>query len=440
MAEWKKIITSGSQAELAGVTGSLSGSGAGITDVKTVNLSGTITNTQLAGSIANSKLVNDSVSFGGVSLDLGQTDATPAFELSDATISSVAIGTSISGSLGANATLIRSLTAAGISGSLGPNATLIRGLTAASISGSISAASVTAAGALMDSELTDLAGVKGVTISTLQVKPSEGAFENGDKTKLDGIEASADVTDTSNVTSAGALMDSELSEIATVKALTAAGISGSFTADSASFSTRITAAEANDGDITRVNITAGNGLGGTQDTTDGANANDVAITAAQTTITSIKEDDLVVGRTSADDSINFSAGDISFEIGGSEKFGIDSSGVVVTGDLTVNGTTTTVNTTNTLVTDRFMLLNSGSNSGDGGIIVQTENDASGSAFVYNDDQSRWGIQQGTKLAQDASTAGAVDGHVSVAVTSDVAAHRKNGNIRVESDEIYIYVE
>ncbi len=52
-------------------------------------------------------------------------------------------------------------------------------------------ANVTAAGALMDSELTDLAGVKGVTISTLQVKPSEGAFANGDKTKLDGIEANA---------------------------------------------------------------------------------------------------------------------------------------------------------------------------------------------------------------------------------------------------------
>jgi len=69
---------------------------------------------------------------------------------------------------------------------------------------------VTAAGALMDSELTDLAGVKGVTISTLQVKPSEGAFANGDKTKLNSIEASADVTDTANVTAAGALMDSEV--------------------------------------------------------------------------------------------------------------------------------------------------------------------------------------------------------------------------------------
>ena len=43
-----------------------------------------------------------------------------------------------------------------------------------------------------------------------------------DGTKLDGIEALADVTDTANVTSAGALMDSELSGIAAVKATTAA--------------------------------------------------------------------------------------------------------------------------------------------------------------------------------------------------------------------------
>ena len=92
----------------------------------------------------------------------------------------------------------------------------------------------------MDSEVTDLAGVKGVTISTLQVKPSEGAFANGDKTKLDSIESSADVTDTANVTSAGALMYSELADIATVKSLTKAGISGSFGSPSSSFSTRVT--------------------------------------------------------------------------------------------------------------------------------------------------------------------------------------------------------
>ena len=38
-----------------------------------------------------------------------------------------------------------------------------------------------------------------------------------DGTKLDGIEASADVTDTANVTAAGALMDSEVTNLAQVK-------------------------------------------------------------------------------------------------------------------------------------------------------------------------------------------------------------------------------
>ena len=55
------------------------------TNYPTSSLSGTITNTQLAGSIANSKLSNSTVSLGGVSIALGGSDTTPAFDLSDAT-------------------------------------------------------------------------------------------------------------------------------------------------------------------------------------------------------------------------------------------------------------------------------------------------------------------------------------------------------------------
>ena len=44
-----------------------------------------VENSMLAGSIANAKLANDSVSYGGVSVDLGSSDATPAFNLCDAT-------------------------------------------------------------------------------------------------------------------------------------------------------------------------------------------------------------------------------------------------------------------------------------------------------------------------------------------------------------------
>jgi hypothetical protein len=92
------------------------------------------------------------------------------------------------------------------------------------------ATNVTAAGALMDSELTNIAAVKALNqgVATTDTPTFAGLITSGnvdgrdvsaDGTKLDGIEASADVTDATNVTAAGALMDSELTSIASVKAL-----------------------------------------------------------------------------------------------------------------------------------------------------------------------------------------------------------------------------
>lgn len=51
---------------------------------------------------------------------------------------------------------------------------------------------------------------------------STNDFTDADHSKLDGIEASADVTDTANVTTAGALMDSEVTNLAQVKAFNSA--------------------------------------------------------------------------------------------------------------------------------------------------------------------------------------------------------------------------
>ena len=58
---------------------------------------------------------------------------------------------------------------------------------------------VTSAGAVMDSEVADLEGIKSVVVSTLQTKPTEGAFEDGDKLKLDGIEDGANVNVATNL-------------------------------------------------------------------------------------------------------------------------------------------------------------------------------------------------------------------------------------------------
>jgi hypothetical protein len=76
---------------------------------------GAVDNAMLAGSIANNKLANDSVSFGGISLDLGQSDATPAFDLADATNYPTS---SLTGTI-TNTQLAGSITAAKLAGSIG---------------------------------------------------------------------------------------------------------------------------------------------------------------------------------------------------------------------------------------------------------------------------------------------------------------------------------
>ena len=55
--------------------------------------------------------------------------------------------------------------------------------------------------------------------AAVEAATNSNVFTDADHTKLNAIEASADVTDTANVTAAGALMDSELTAIASVKAL-----------------------------------------------------------------------------------------------------------------------------------------------------------------------------------------------------------------------------
>ena len=107
------------------------------------------------------------------------------------------------------------------------------------------ATNVTAAGALMDSEVTNLAFVKALTkgISDGNVLTANDAVADDDFLRINGtevegltaaevrtalnVEDGADVTDATNVTAAGALMDSELASIADVKALDQSVISGS---------------------------------------------------------------------------------------------------------------------------------------------------------------------------------------------------------------------
>tara|TARA_R110000822_G_scaffold25937_5_gene78467 strand:+ start:8778 stop:10052 length:1275 start_codon:yes stop_codon:yes gene_type:complete len=121
------------------------------------------------------------------------------------------------------------------------------------------------------------------------------------------------------------------------------------------------------------------------------------------------------------------------------SFGND---VLIAGDLTILGDTFNQQVTNLLVEDRFILLNSGSATGDGGFIVQTEAGFTGAAFGWDDSATRWSIQKNTKLGQ-AATAIAPEAYVSAVIDvdgglTDIAAFQQNGNIRVDGGEIFIY--
>jgi hypothetical protein len=65
-----------------------------------------------------------------------------------------------------------------------------------------------------DADLTTIAAAGNGSV----LAATTASFTTADETKLDGVETGADVTDTANVTSAGALMDSEVTNLAAVKA------------------------------------------------------------------------------------------------------------------------------------------------------------------------------------------------------------------------------
>jgi len=115
---------------------------------------------------------------------------------------------------------------------------------------------------------------------------------------------------------------------------------------------------------------------------------------------------------------------------------------VINGDLIVRGTASFEDTINLEVADRFILLASGSTSaGDGGIVIQQSAGKTGAVFAYDGVSSeRWGVDTAFNASASAYTPAAFMAAVVDidAGQSDVAAYQQNGNIKVNSGEIYIY--
>jgi len=117
--------------------------------------------------------------------------------------------------------------------------------------------------------------------------------------------------------------------------------------------------------------------------------------------------------------------------------------MTIDGNLIVNGTQTLNNSTNLLIEDRFILMNSGSSAtGDGGILVGSGSAFSASAFIFDDSEDRWGVQIDTQLGSSAATA-APEAYASLYVltaNTGSATYNVKGNIKIDdgTGDIFIY--
>jgi hypothetical protein len=108
--------------------------------------------------------------------------------------------------------------------------------------------------------------------------------------------------------------------------------------------------------------------------------------------------------------------------------------LTLTGDLTVQGTTTTIETANLNVEDQFITLNDGGSSADGGLVIE----GAGTSFGWDQSAGRWAFDYSG--ATENQTTIDQDAYAAAVVTTDDANYQKNGNIRITSGDIFIYVE
>ena len=399
-----------------GVTLSLGGSDAtpafdlsDATNYPTSSLSGTITNDQLAGSIANSKLANDSVSFGGVEVNLGASDATPAFDLTDATnyptssLSGTITNAQLAGSIANSKLANSSVSYGGVSLSLGgsdatpafdlrdatnyPTSSLSGTITNAQLAGSISndklsndSVTVTAGDALTGGGEVDL----GSSV-TLNVSVDDSSIQvSGDaiRVKASGV---------TNAMLAGSIANSKLSN----SSVSYGGVSLSLGGTDATPAFNLA-------DASGLPISSGvSGLG--------ANVASFLATPSSSNLRSAVTGEtgsgaLVFGTSPTLASPSISGGTFTgrqelddASLSGGLTVG---AGLTVTGDLVVNGTTTTINSTTISVDDKHIELGATASPDDssadgGGIILKGDTDHT---LLWHNDNDHWQSSEHFNLA------------------------------------------
>ena len=334
---------------------------------KTINASNNtlsnITNSMLSGSagITNANLANSTINFGGVSLALGASDTTPAFDLSDATsyptssLTGTITNAQLAGSI-ANAKLSNSVITIKDDSSTTDAVSLGEVLTFEGGSGITTTVtdnkvSIATDGAVVTETSTDTLTNKTISGSSNTLSNIGNSSLTNSSVNFGGITVALGASDT---TPAFDLSDATNYPTSSLTGtITNAQLDGSI-ANSKLSNSAITIG------TTSISLGASNTtIGGISNlTAGGINITGNSITSADSTIIEMGEGLSVTGN------------------------------LTVSGNMTVSGSTTTLETTNSTITDKLIELGNGTSgtpSGDAGIII--ERGSSNNAFIGFDESA-----------------------------------------------------
>lgn len=456
------------------------------TNYPTSALVGTITNAQLAGSIANSKLVNDGITIAGNDISLGGSitaatilAGTGVISGSDAVPNPLADGNGIADFSydGGTAGILVAVEADGSTLTVGAAGVKVSddGITAVQI-----ADEAVRTAAIADGDVTNVKLLNdSVTIGSTEVDLGATATTLAGLSSVTSTSFVGELTgNASTATKIASITNSNIVQLAATQALTNKDLTGAGntfptfnqnttgTAATASLALSVSPNSVALGTDTTGDYVASLGAG--TGVTIGSNSGEgssptiaVAYGASVNTAVQGNATATFAGTsnevTVSDSSAQALGGNIALTIGLPDDVTIGQDltvsrditvgrNAVITGNLTVAGTASFQNTTNLDVADRFIRMASGSTAvGDGGIIVQQTGPANGEAFAYDAATTRWSTTGSFDPSTEAYTPDSfmslvVEGGTGIDVpTAVVAKFQKKGNIFVgDNEDIFIY--
>ena len=490
MATWKKVIVSGSTANLANIqvdgltSGSvvIGGGTAGNLTTTAINGTGNIVATTGASGLVHSGSFSGSFQgnfVGTTNLpDLTQGTGITAFTYDGATTATVAV----SGASTLNSNKISKWTGAAFAdSSLTDNGTAITGTTSLQLTG----ASSNLSGSFSGSYFGDGSGLSGVAASfpvtaKTDLANTDKFFINDGASKFvtygnlltdlagtnltvegtDSLTLATTITGLTSVTSTtfvGNLTGTATTASYVVTAQTASYVNGNiFTsanpvtsasyALSSSLASTVTTNANLTGDVSSVGNVTTLATVASAGTTGGSTAipvitiNAKGLTTSITTAAVVAPAGTLTGATLASNVLTSSLTSVG------TLSSLTATNAVITNNLTVQGTASFQQTTNLEVADRFVLFASGSNTtGDGGIVIQQGTQNVGELYGYDSGTTRWGFTSSFSANQAAFTPAAFITTTEVGASSPTAAPiyggsgNGAGNIYVTTGgDIFIY--